>query len=77
MHKTKVKILIHEGWKGLRLKKALNQYEKGMISADKAAKLCSLTVHEMMKEIALHDIKSEETIEEYKKGVKILTKSSS
>ena len=72
MHKTKVKILIHEGWKGLMLKKALNQYEKGLVSVDKAAKLCSLTVHEMMKEISSHGIKSDESLEEYRKGVKIL-----
>lgn len=72
-----LKILVKEGWKGLKLKKVLNQYEKGLISVDKAAKIAGITINEMMKGIALHGIKSEETIEEYKKGVKILIKSSS
>lgn len=69
-----IKILVKEGWKGLRFKKALNQYEKGMISVDKAANLAGLTVSEMMKAIASHGIKSEETLEEYRKGVRLLTK---
>lgn len=70
---SSIKILIQEGWKGLRLKKALNQYEKGLISVDKAAELSGITVNEMMKIIASHGIKSEETLEEYRKGVKLLT----
>ncbi len=70
-----IKILIQEGWRGLRLKKALNQYEKGLISADKAAKISGISVSEMMTAIASQGIKSEETLEEYRKGVKILTKS--
>ena len=69
-----IKVLIHEGWKGLRLKKALNQYEKGLISVDRAAKIAGLTISEMMGEITLHGIKSEETIEEYRNGVRILLK---
>mgnify|MGYP001559559694 CR=1 FL=1 len=69
-----IKVLIKEGWKELRLKKALNKYEQGLISADKAAKIAGLTINEMMKEIAYHGIKSEETLEEYRKGVKLLTK---
>lgn len=69
-----IKMLIKEGWKGLKLKKVLNQYEQGLISVDKAAKLCGITINGMMKEIASHGIKSEETLEEYRKGVKILTK---
>ena len=40
---------------------------------DKAAKTAGLTINEMMKEISSHGIKSDETIEEYRKGVKILT----
>ena len=67
-----IKILIKEGWKGLRLKKALNQYEKGLISVDKAADLAGFTVNEIMKIIASYGIKSEETIEEYRKGVQKL-----
>ena len=69
-----LKILIQEGWRGLRLKKAMAQYEKGLISADKASELCGITVNEMMQIIASHGIKSEETLEEYRKGVQLLTK---
>ena len=67
MHKTK--------FLGARMEneKALNQYERGLISVDKAAKLVGITVSEMMKAIALHGIKSEETLEEYRRGVKLLT----
>ena len=68
-----VKILINEGWRGLRLKKALSQYEKGLISVDKAAEMSGITMSEMMKIIASHGIKSEETLEEYRRGVKLLT----
>lgn len=69
-----LKILIQEGWKGLRLKKALDKYQHGLVSVDNAAKIAGLTISEMMKEIASHGIKSEETLEEYRKGIKILTK---
>ena len=40
-----IKVLIKEGWKELRLKKALEQYRQGLVSVDKAAILhlsCSL-----------------------------------
>ena len=69
-----IKILIKEGWSGLKLKKALSQYEKGLISADKAAKIAGLRLSEMMKVISSHGIKSEESLEEYRKGVEMLTK---
>jgi len=68
-----VKILINEGWTGLRQKKALGQYGKGLISVDKAAEISGTTISEMMKMIASHGIKSEETLEEYRKGIKLLT----
>ena len=68
-----IKKLIQEGWKGLRAKKALNQYEKGLISLDKAAEISGVTISEMMKITASHGIKSEETLEEYRRGVKLLT----
>jgi len=29
-----IKILVKEGWEGLRLKKAVNQYEKGRLQGD-------------------------------------------
>lgn len=67
-----VKILVTAGWKELRLKKALELYKEGKASVDKVAKIAGLTVSEMMEEIAAHGIKSEETIEEYKQGIKIL-----
>ena len=69
-----IKILIQESWKELGLKKALSKYEQGVLSVDKAAKIAGLTISEMMKEIASHSIKSEQTLEEYRKGVRILTK---
>ena len=68
-----IKVLIQEGWKELRLKKALSQYEKSLISVDKAAEQVGITINEMMKIIASHGIRSEETLEEYRKGVKLLT----
>lgn len=67
-----IKVLIKEGWKELRLKKALEQYRQGLISVDKAAKMAGLTLSEMMNEIASHGIKSEETLEEYRKGIRLL-----
>ncbi|MEK6983962.1 MAG: UPF0175 family protein [Nanoarchaeota archaeon] len=69
-----IKILIQEGWKELRLKKALNEYQNGLVSVDRASKIAGLTISEMMKEIASHGIKSDETLEEYRKGIKILQK---
>ncbi len=69
-----MKILVQEGWKGLRLKKTLFKYQQGLISVDKAATLSGINVNEMMKAIVSYGIKSEETLEEYKKGIKILTK---
>jgi len=67
-----IKILVNAGWKELSLEKALRLYREGKASVDKAAKIAGLTVSEMMDEIAAHGIKSDETIEEYKQGVKIL-----
>ena len=58
-----IKILIKEGWKGLKLKKVLSQYEGGYISVDNAAKICGVTVNEMMSLIASYGIKSQETLE--------------
>ena len=69
-----IKVLIHEGWYNLKLKKCLNEYRDGRMSVDKAAKLCGITVNEMMQAIAFHGIKAEETIEEYRKGIFLLEK---
>ena len=67
-----IKILIDKGWKELRLEKAIESYRNGKISIDKAAKIAGLTVHEMMDEAAAKGIKTEEGIEELRKGVKFL-----
>ena len=74
MDKTSaIKMLIQEGWKEFMLKKSLDKYNQGLISVDVAAKMAGLTVNEMMREIASRGIKSEETLEEYRKGVRTLT----
>lgn len=56
----------------MKLKKALELYRKGEISIDKASKIASLTVNEMMQEAPAKGIKSEETIEDYRQGINIL-----
>lgn len=70
-----IRILVYAGWKELRLEKALTLYKEGKISVDKAAKIAELTVGEMMEVIAAHGIKSDETLEEYRQGVKFLMES--
>jgi len=73
VNKTKaIKILIFAGWKELRLEKALDNYRKGVISIDKAAEIAGLTANEMMQEAASHGIKSEETLEEFRDGLRLL-----
>ncbi|HLC71975.1 MAG TPA: UPF0175 family protein [Candidatus Nanoarchaeia archaeon] len=67
-----IKILVFAGWKELRLEKSLALYKEGKIAVDKAAKIAELTVSEMMEVIAAHGIKSDETLEEYRQGVKVL-----
>ncbi len=56
----------------MKLKKALELYRKGEISIDKAAKIASITVNEMMQEASAQGIKSEETIEDYRQGIDVL-----
>ena len=70
-----IKILVSAGWREIRLEKALELYKKGEVSVDKAAKLAGLTVSEMMDKIAAQGITSDETLEEYRRGVKILMES--
>ena len=70
-----IKILVTAGWKEINLEKALQLYAEGKISVDKAAKISGLTVNEMMNEIAAKGIKSDETIEEYKEGIRFLLES--
>jgi len=67
-----IKKLIREGYKEMRLQRAIEQYAKGLVSVDKAAELAGLPMTEMMRTIAFHGIKSEETVEEYKEGMKFL-----
>ena len=67
-----MKMLIHEGWKEINLEKALQLYIEGKISVDKAAKILGTTINEMMNLISSRGIKSEETLEEYRKGLKLL-----
>ncbi len=54
------------------LQKYLHLYSERKCSLDKAAKLAGLTVCEMMDEAAKAGIRSEETIEEYKRGLELL-----
>lgn len=67
-----IKILVLVGWKELKLEKALEKYRKGIISMDKAAELAGLTVNEMMQEVAARGIRSDQTIDEFRKGLKDL-----
>lgn len=70
-----LKILVTAGWKEINLERALALYKEGKIAVDKAAKIAGLTISEMMNEIAAHGIKSDETLEEYRQGIKLLLKS--
>lgn len=67
-----IKILINRGWKEFRLEKAIEGYRNGKISIDKAARIAGLTVHEMMDETVAKGIRTEEGIEDLRKGVKLL-----
>lgn len=69
-----VKLLVLNGWKAICLKKALEEYGHGRASIDKAARIAGITVSEMMDEAAIRGIGSQETIEEYKQGLKLLMK---
>ncbi len=55
------------------LEKALRLYGEGRCSLDKAALLAGITVSEMMGEAAKAGLRSEETIEEYKQGLLLLS----
>lgn len=72
--KTKaLKDLIILGRKQFLMQKYIELYRQGRCSIDKAAKEVGITVAEMMQEAANAGIKSTETIEEYKKGLKLLS----
>lgn len=51
---------------------ATELYQQGKCSLDKAAKMVGLTIHEMMEEAVKAGIQSEQTIEEYKRGILLL-----
>ena len=67
-----LKLLVIAGWKEIRLEKALEQYRKGIISLDKAAEIAGITINEMMQYAAANGMKSEETLEEFREGLKLL-----
>ena len=60
------------GRKQLLIKKYLELYKTGKCSIDKASEVAGITVTEMMQEAVKEGIKSTETIEEYKKELKLL-----
>ena len=53
--------------------KHMELYRSGKCSIDKAAKEVGITVAEMMEEAAKNGIKSTETIEEYRRGLELLS----
>lgn len=74
--KTKaLRDLIVLGRKQFLLNKYLELYRQGRCSLDKAAEAVGITVCEMMQKAASEGVKSDETIEEYKNGLRILEKS--
>jgi len=75
LDKTKaLKELIILGRKQFLIKKHLELYRQGMCSIDKAAEMTGLTVNEIMKEAVKEEIKSTQSIEEYKRGLELLGK---
>ncbi len=69
---TALKLLVEAGWKEMKLEKALTLYRNGSVSIDAAAKIAGITVNNMMQLAVAYGIKSEETIEDYKMGLKLL-----
>lgn len=71
--KTKaLKELILLGRKQFLLERALENYRKGLCSLDKASRVAGIAVHEMMSEAVKAGIKSSQTVEEYRRGLKLL-----
>jgi len=71
--KTKaLKDLIILGRKQFLIRRYMELYRGGGCSIDQAAKEVGLTVAEMMQEASRAGIKSTETIEEYRRGLKLL-----
>ncbi len=69
---TALKELIIFGRQKILEKRAVEQYRDGRISTDKAAEMLSTTVTEIMRLFVSAGIKSEETMEEYSAGLKLL-----
>lgn len=69
-----LKELIVIGRKQFLINKYLENYRQGKCSLDKAAKKVGITVHEMMQEAARSGIRSTETLDEYRQGIKLLLK---
>jgi predicted HTH domain antitoxin len=67
-----LKELIQYGRQKLLEEKAIEMYREGKISVDKAAKMLSITVSETMRLFANAGITSEETLSDYKEGLKLL-----
>lgn len=67
-----LKELIQLGREKILEKRAIELYREGRISVDKAAEMLSMNVSEVMKLFAGAGIKSEETLEEYRAGLKLL-----
>jgi len=64
--------LIRIGRKQYLLEKYLKLYREGRCSIDRAAEKAEITVSEMMEEAVKAGIRSSETTEEYKRGLKLL-----
>ena len=72
--KTKaLKELIILGRKQYLLRGHLETYRKGLCSIDKAAERVGVTVAEMMEEAAKAGIKSTQSIDQYKEGLRLLS----
>lgn len=72
--KTKaLKELIILGRTQFLINKYLDCYRLGKCSLDKAAQKVGITVNEMIKEAAKAGIRSTETLEEYRQGLKLLS----
>ena len=67
-----MKELICYGRQKLLEKRAIEAYRDGRISADKAAEMMKTTVIEAMQIFASAGLRSEETLEEFREGLKSL-----
>ncbi len=67
-----LKELIQHGRRKLLENRAIELYREGRISVDRAAAMLSITVPEAMRLFANAGIRSEETMEEYSSGLKLL-----